>query len=60
MGYSSLCHDPTTRLSQFTLFTNCTLRNALAAVRVWRHHWSNKKVAIACDNLAVVQVLFFW
>ena len=31
--------------------------NILAALRVWQQPWANKKVAIACDNLAVVQVL---
>ena len=31
--------------------------NILAALRVWQKPWANKKVAIACDNLAVVQVL---
>ena len=31
--------------------------NILAAVRVWGKAWRNTKVAIACDNLAVVQVL---
>ena len=31
--------------------------NILAALRVWQESWANKKVAIACDNLAVVQVL---
>ena len=29
----------------------------LAALRVWQNSWINKKVAIACDNLAVVQIL---
>ena len=31
--------------------------NILAALRVWQIQWSNMKVEIACDNLAVVQVL---
>ena len=31
--------------------------NILAALRVWQTQWSNKKVEITCDNLAVVQVL---
>ena len=31
--------------------------NILAALRVWQSQWSNMKVEIACDNLAVVQVL---
>ena len=31
--------------------------NILAALRVWQKAWSNRKVAIACDNLVVVQVL---
>ena len=31
--------------------------NILAALRIWHKSWSNSKVAIACDNLAVVQVL---
>ena len=31
--------------------------NILAALRVWHKSWHNSKVAIACDNLAVVQVL---
>ena len=31
--------------------------NILAALRVWQEPWKNSKVAIACDNLAVVQVL---
>ena len=31
--------------------------NILAALRVWQEAWRNSKVAIACDNLAVVQVL---
>ena len=31
--------------------------NILAALRVWHKSWHNCKVAIACDNLAVVQVL---
>ena len=31
--------------------------NILAALRVWQNSWRNSKVAIACDNLAVVQVL---
>ena len=31
--------------------------NILAALRVWGKAWRNTKVAIACDNLAVVQVL---
>ena len=31
--------------------------NILAALRVWQDPWRNSKVAIACDNLAVVQVL---
>ena len=31
--------------------------NILAALRVWQTQWSNMKVGIACDNLAVVQVL---
>ena len=56
MGYSSLCYDCTSRLFKFA---NCSLRNAniLAALRAWLYHWRNKNVAIACDNLAVVQVL---
>ena len=29
----------------------------LAALRVWQESWRNSKVVIACDNLAVVQVL---
>ena len=31
--------------------------NILAALRLWHKSWHNCKVAIACDNLAVVQVL---
>ena len=31
--------------------------NILAAIRVWQNQWKDKKVGIACDNLAVVQVL---
>ena len=31
--------------------------NILAALRVWKDQWKDKKVAIACDNLAVVQVI---
>ena len=31
--------------------------NILAAIRVWQDHWRDKKVGIACDNWAVVQVL---
>ena len=31
--------------------------NILAALRVWQDRWKDKKVAIACDNWAVVQVL---
>ena len=31
--------------------------NILAALRVWHEAWRNSKVTIACDNLAVVQVL---
>ena len=31
--------------------------NILAALRVWQKSWINKKVAIACDNFAVVQIL---
>ena len=31
--------------------------NILAALRVWQEAWRNSKVGIACDNLAVVQVL---
>ena len=31
--------------------------NILAALRVWQEPWRNSKIAIACDNLAVVQVL---
>ena len=31
--------------------------NILVALTVWQKPWANKKVAIACDNLAVVQVL---
>ena len=31
--------------------------NILAALKIWHHYWANKKVAIACDKLAVVQVL---
>ena len=31
--------------------------NILAAIRVWQDHWRDKKVCIACDNWAVVQVL---
>ena len=31
--------------------------NILTALRVRQKAWSNRKVAIACDNLAVVQVL---
>ena len=32
--------------------------NILAAVNIWHHHWANQKVLLACDNPAVVQVLF--
>ena len=31
--------------------------NILAALQVWQSQWSNRKVEIACDNLAAVQVL---
>ena len=31
--------------------------NILVALRVWHQFWANKKVAIACDNEAVVYVL---
>ena len=31
--------------------------NILAALRVWHEPWRNSKIVIACDNLAVVQVL---
>ena len=31
--------------------------NILAAIRLWQTQWSDKKVEIACDNQAVVQVL---
>ena len=31
--------------------------NILAAIGLWQDQWKDKKVAIACDNLAVVQVL---
>ena len=31
--------------------------NILAALRVWQEPWRNSKISIACDNLAVVQVL---
>ena len=31
--------------------------NILAALRVWQNQWKDKKVGIACDRLAVVQVL---
>ena len=31
--------------------------NILSALRVRQNSWANRKVAIACDNLAVVQVL---
>ena len=29
----------------------------IVALRVWHQFWANKKVAIACDNEAVVHVL---
>ena len=33
--------------------------NLLVALKIWHHHWANKRVAIACDNIAVVQVLSY-
>ena len=31
--------------------------NSLVACKVWATHWSNKRIKIWCDNLAVVEVL---
>ena len=31
--------------------------NILVACKVWAAHWSNKRIKIWCDNLAVVEVL---
>ena len=39
------------------LIVHLEMLNILAALRVWGEAWNNAKVAIACDNLAVVQVL---
>ena len=36
---------------------NLEILNILVALRVWHQLWGNKKVAIACDNEAVVYVL---
>ena len=33
------------------------LLNILVACKVWAAHWSNKRIKIWCDNLAVVEVL---
>ena len=39
------------------LIVHLEMLNILAALRIWGEAWNNSKVAIACDNLAVVQVL---
>ena len=36
---------------------HCEILNILVALRVWHHFLANSKIAIACDNEAVVYVL---
>ena len=31
--------------------------NIMVALKVWANQWSNKKLRIKCDNMAVVEVL---
>ena len=33
------------------------MTNLIVATKSWASHWSNKRIQLLCDNLAVVQVL---
>ena len=33
------------------------LLNIVVAAKIWTQHWSNQKIQIFCDNMAVVEVL---
>ena len=33
------------------------LLNIVVAAKIWAQHWSNQKIQIFCDNMAVVEVL---
>ena len=56
MGFSDIC--PTIPLGYMNFqIVHLEMLIILAALRVWQTQWSNMKVEIGCDNLAVGQVL---